>query len=134
MHPGPWFNGSGEGMAFIPIIGLILLALWIWILIDCARRNFRNGLEKAIWIIALIFTPFIASVVYLVVIKFNNPLGLLNTDFRGPSPAPIPRPVMPVPEPVTPPTPPAPPTTPQTRPPTPPTPPTTPTEPPPRNY
>lgn len=91
MHPEPWFDASGPGMALMPIVGLILVALWIWILVDCARRSFRNGLEKAIWIAALAVFPFAAAVVYLIAIKFNNPMGLLNTDFRGPSPKPIPR-------------------------------------------
>lgn len=113
-------NGGGWFMG--PVVGIILLALWLWILVDCARRDFRNGVEKAIWILALIFTPFIGAVVYLVAIKFNNPAGLLNPDFRGPSPTPTPRPVPMPPEPVvpqTPPTPPAPPAqpTPPTNPP-----------------
>ena len=84
--------GRPEGLFVFPLVGLVLLALWLWILVDCARRDFRNGVEKAIWILALIFTPFIAAVVYLVVIKFNNQAGLLNPDFHGPSPAPTPRP------------------------------------------
>lgn len=116
MVSGP-MDGPGVGWFMGPLVGLALLALWIWILVDCARRDFRNGLEKAIWILALIFTPFIAAVVYLIVIKFNNPAGLLNPDFRGPSPAPTPRSV---PPPVTPTTtaneptqPPQPPTPPQ---------------------
>ena len=127
MVNGP-MNGPGAGWFMGPVVGLILLALWIWILVDCARRDFRNGLEKAIWILALIFTPFVAAVVYLIVIKFNNPAGLLNPDFRGPSPAPTPRPMLQPVAPVTPPTPPTPPA-----PPAPPVPPTQPTNPPQQN-
>lgn len=102
MVSGP-MDGPSAGWFMGPLVGLVLLALWIWILVDCARRDFRNGLEKAIWILALAVCPFAAAVVYLVVIKFNNPAGLLNPDFRGPSPAPTPRPVPP-PQPLTPPT------------------------------
>lgn len=58
------------------VFGLIALIFWIWMLVDCARRKFRNNLEKIIWIIVLVFAGIIGALVYLIVIRMSNPTGL----------------------------------------------------------
>lgn len=58
------------------IFGLIALVFWIWMLVDCARRKFRNGVEKIVWIIVLVFAGLIGALVYLIVIRLSNPTGL----------------------------------------------------------
>jgi len=94
-EPGfSWFMG--------PVIGLILVALWLWLLVDCARRDFRNNVEKALWVLVLMLAPLVGAVAYLVVIKYNNPAGLLNPDWRGPSPKAVQRMVPPEPSSTTP--------------------------------
>jgi hypothetical protein len=58
------------------VFGLIAVIFWIWVLVDCARRKFRNNLEKIIWIVVLVFAGIIGALVYLIVIRMSNPSGL----------------------------------------------------------
>ncbi|MEK6883840.1 MAG: PLDc N-terminal domain-containing protein, partial [Nanoarchaeota archaeon] len=60
------------------ILGLLILAFWIWIIIDCAKRKFKNDLEKIIWILIIIFTNWIGALAYLIVIKIYNQKGLVK--------------------------------------------------------
>lgn len=58
------------------IIGIAFLAFWIWMIIDCAQRKFKNDTEKIVWIIVIVLTQWLGSLVYFIVIKLNNPKGL----------------------------------------------------------
>ncbi len=60
------------------IFGLIALIFWIWMLIDCAKRRFRNNVEKIIWIVAFVLLGIIGALVYLIVIRMYNPSGLFK--------------------------------------------------------
>jgi len=48
---------------------LLLFVFWLWMLIDCAKREFD---DKALWIILLIFLNFIAAVLYYFIVKRKN--------------------------------------------------------------
>lgn len=50
-------------------IFLILFVFWLWMLIDCAKREFD---DKALWIILLIFLNFLAAILYFFIIKRKN--------------------------------------------------------------
>jgi len=50
-------------------IFLLLFVFWLWMLIDCVKREFDN---KALWIILLIFLNFIAAVLYYFIVKRKN--------------------------------------------------------------
>lgn len=60
------------------IIALAVLAIifWIFMLIDCAKRNFKNDNEKIAWIIIIALLQFLGAVVYYFVIKYPNNRGL----------------------------------------------------------
>lgn len=54
----------------VVIIGIISLIIWIWAIIDCAKRQFP-GNSKTIWIIVLIVSlviglGLIGAIVYLI--------------------------------------------------------------------
>lgn len=70
-----WPFGLLAGGAMF-LFGLLALAFWIWMLIDCARRNFRNSVEKIVWILVLVFGGLLGAFVYLIVIRSFNPSGL----------------------------------------------------------
>jgi hypothetical protein len=75
------FNGSGmdaaaqqQMAAFAPLmIGMILIivvlavlcfALWIWMIIDCAKKKkFENG-DNVMWILLLVLTGPIGMILY----------------------------------------------------------------------
>lgn len=50
-------------------IFLLLFVFWLWMLIDCAKREFD---DKALWIILLIFLNFIAAILYYFIVKRKN--------------------------------------------------------------
>ena len=65
-----------DGAMFI--IAILLLGFWIWMLIDCAKRKFKNNIEKIIWIIAIVLGHWFGSLIYFIVIKLYNKKGLFK--------------------------------------------------------
>jgi hypothetical protein len=59
------------GDAFLTILEIFLLVVWIWILFSIIGDLFRDhelsGWAKAAWVFFLIFVPFLAGLVYLIV-------------------------------------------------------------------
>lgn len=70
------------GTAAVAIILLIIAAaifafvFWIWMIVDCARRNFKNDTEKIIWIIVIVLGQLVGALVYYLVINIFNPKGV----------------------------------------------------------
>ena len=60
------------------IIGLLVFAFWIWMIIDAAKRNFRNDAEKIIWIVIIVLGSWIGALVYLLTINLTNTKGLVK--------------------------------------------------------
>lgn len=58
------------------VLGILFLIFWIWMIVDCAQRKFKNDLEKIIWILVIVFAHWIGSLVYFIVIKMYNHRGL----------------------------------------------------------
>ena len=62
-------------VAFLPfliliplfLIGLALMAFWIWMLVDCATKEPSVGNDKIIWILVIIFTHWIGALIYFFV-------------------------------------------------------------------
>jgi len=52
----------------IPIL-LLITIFWIWMLIDCAKKDFIGSNDKVIWILILIFTGIIGAIIYYFIIK-----------------------------------------------------------------
>ncbi|MEK6914918.1 MAG: PLDc N-terminal domain-containing protein [Nanoarchaeota archaeon] len=66
-------------MAFagaMAIVALIALVFWIWMLVDCSKRKFKNNVEKIVWIVAIVLAGWVGALVYLIVIRSINPSGL----------------------------------------------------------
>lgn len=64
------------GFGIMMIFVLIFLIFWIWAIIDCARRSFRNDVEKIVWIIVIVLGSWIGLLVYYIVISMYNPRGI----------------------------------------------------------
>lgn len=71
----PVFAGIGA-LAFV--IAILLLAFWIWMIVDCAKRKFKNDVEKIVWIVVIVLGGWIGALVYLIVIRMMNARGLAN--------------------------------------------------------
>ena len=60
------------------LVAIVLIILWIWILVDCAKRKFKNDAEKIIWIVVIVLAGWIGAFVYFIVIRSLNPKGLMK--------------------------------------------------------
>lgn len=53
-----------------PVVGIGLLVLWIWALVDAIRvpeDSYYNEGNKLIWVLVIVFTGFIGAIVYLII-------------------------------------------------------------------
>ena len=74
---GWWFWPFAAAGAFVMmLIGVAAFAFWIWMIIDCIQRKFKNQSEKIVWIIVLILAGWIGALVYLFAIRVSNSHGI----------------------------------------------------------
>ncbi len=72
-----WFwPFAAVGMLIAVIILILLLAFWIWMIVDCAKRNFKNNTEKIIWIVIIGIIGWMGALVYYIVIRTINKKGI----------------------------------------------------------
>jgi len=57
---------------FIIALAVFLFVFWILMLIDCAKRNFKNDNEKVVWIIVIALLGAIGAAIYYFVVKIND--------------------------------------------------------------
>lgn len=50
-------------------IAILSLVFWIFMIIDCATRKFKQDSEKIVWIIVLVFLHVLGALIYYFVIK-----------------------------------------------------------------
>jgi hypothetical protein len=50
--------------AFELLIIFVPAILWLWALIDVLRSEFRDSSTKVVWLIAIIFVPFLGAILY----------------------------------------------------------------------
>ncbi len=53
----------------IVIFALLMLAFWIWMIIDCAQRDFRKENDKIVWILVIVLLGGIGAAVYYFAVK-----------------------------------------------------------------
>jgi len=51
------------GCFFAPI-GLGLIALWVWMIVDCATKE-EEGTDKIVWILVVVLAHWIGALIYL---------------------------------------------------------------------
>ena len=61
----------GLGVAAVAI-GIFLFLFWLFMLIDCLKRDFRKDVEKIAWILVLIFLHLLGAIVYYFVVKIQD--------------------------------------------------------------
>ena len=49
---------------FIFPIAMLLLAFWIWMIVDCATKEPSEGNDKIIWILVIVLTSWIGALIY----------------------------------------------------------------------
>ncbi len=54
------------------VIGLATLFLWIIALISILRNEFPGSNDKLVWVLAVMFMPFIGSILYFLIGRNNR--------------------------------------------------------------
>lgn len=67
------------GMDFFVLLMLLFLAIamifvlvfifWIFMIIDCAKRKFKDDTEKVVWILIIVLAGIIGAILYYFVVK-----------------------------------------------------------------
>jgi hypothetical protein len=56
--------GMFEGVVFFGLMWLVVAVLWLVALVDILKSEFKDGLTKVIWLLLVIFLPFLGSILY----------------------------------------------------------------------
>lgn len=61
-----WFLGPIAilFMFVVLAVAIFLVIAWIWMIIDCLIRNFKEGSERIAWLLVLIFLSVIGAIIY----------------------------------------------------------------------
>lgn len=49
------------------LLGLLCVILWIWALVDIVNSRFREDITKIVWVLIVIFIPFIGTILYFLI-------------------------------------------------------------------
>lgn len=61
---------GGIGVTEILLILFFLgipAVLWLWALIDLLRSDFKDSINKLIWLILIVFLPVLGAILYLLI-------------------------------------------------------------------
>lgn len=56
----------------IAILAILGTAFWIWMIVDCAKRNFKNETDKIVWILVIVLAQLIGAIIYFFVVKSSQ--------------------------------------------------------------
>lgn len=56
---------------FLVLITLIIggFAFWIWMLVDCVKRKFKNENDKILWVLLIVLLGWLGALVYFFVVR-----------------------------------------------------------------
>lgn len=57
---------------FGAIIAALLFIFWIWMLVDCIKKDFKKDSEKIVWVLVIIFLHFLGATIYYFVVKAGD--------------------------------------------------------------
>ena len=59
-------------MLLAMVVGALIFAFWIWMIIDCAKRNFKKDMDKVVWILVIVFLSVLGAAIYYFAVKIND--------------------------------------------------------------
>jgi len=54
------------------VISILSTVFWILMIIDVAKRKFKNDNDKILWILVIVLTGIIGALIYYFVVKRKN--------------------------------------------------------------
>lgn len=70
--PGNIIADKGSMLMSNPLILVVVILLavfWVWMLVDCLKKNFKNNIDKLVWVIVLLFTNILGAFLYYFLVK-----------------------------------------------------------------
>lgn len=74
----PFIAGLG---LIVWIIGILLFIFWVWMIVDCVKRKFKNNNEKLVWLLVIVLSIWMGTIgawVYYFAVKIFNPKGIIG--------------------------------------------------------
>lgn len=72
----------GHGVILWQLSGLLLIAIWVYVIFDCLRSEFVEPNQKLIWVIVIVFVPFFGPLMYLGLSKKGKAKRSFQPDFN----------------------------------------------------
>ncbi len=66
MHDGGLLVVAAIWLVF-GLAALAAMAVWIWALVDCLRRDFPEPVHKVVWVLVIILLHFLGAILYLAI-------------------------------------------------------------------
>ncbi len=51
------------------LLVVLLGAFWLWMIIDCLKRDFKKDMDKLVWVIVLLFANLVGAILYYFLVK-----------------------------------------------------------------
>jgi hypothetical protein len=67
MNPLLFLNIDSTGIIVILLLVVAYFGLIIFCLLDAVRATFKDSATKIVWVLVILFAPFLGSVLYLVI-------------------------------------------------------------------
>ena len=49
--------------------GMLLFAFWVWMIVDVAKRDFKDKDDKILWVLVVVLAGFIGAIIYYFMVK-----------------------------------------------------------------
>jgi len=59
-------------VALIAAVVILGTAFWIWMIIDCAKRDFKKENDKVVWILVIVLLQIIGAIIYYFAVKIKK--------------------------------------------------------------
>ena len=67
---GLWiFSSFAFIFVFFIVVIILLYVFWIFMIVDAAKRKFKNENDKILWILVVVLAQIIGAIVYYFVVK-----------------------------------------------------------------
>lgn len=72
----------GYGLVLVQILGLLTFLMWTFALIDSLRSEFEGPNQRLVWVIVIVFVPFLGPLLYFAIGKKGRRKRKFESDFH----------------------------------------------------
>lgn len=66
---GSFMSAFGWLFGILALVGIVGSIFWLWMLIDCLKRNFKKDTDKVLWAAVIFFLHFVGAILYFFIVK-----------------------------------------------------------------